>query len=63
MISPLLLEKKQTVDAANDRGKQIIFDVRDIPFIYRGREVALRLLELELGEIAAKLIPLYVIKV
>jgi len=50
-------------DAANDRGKQIIFDVRDIPFIYRGREVALRLLELELGEIAAKLIPLYVIKV
>ncbi len=50
-------------DAANDRGKQIIFDIRDIPFIYRGREVALRLLELELGEIAAKLIPLYVIKV
>jgi len=50
-------------DAANDRGKQIIFDVRDIPFIYRGREVALKLLELELGEIAAKLIPLYVIKV
>lgn len=50
-------------DAANDRGKQIIFDVRDIPFIYRGREVALKLLELELGKIAAKLIPLYVIKV
>jgi len=50
-------------DAANDRGKQIIFDVRDIPFIYRGREVALKLLELGLGEIAVKLIPLYVIKV
>ena len=36
-------------DAANDRGKQIIFDIRDIPFVYRGREVALKMLELGLG--------------
>ena len=50
-------------DAANDRGKQIIFDIRDIPFVYRGREVALKMLELGLGQIAAKLIPLYGFKV
>jgi len=50
-------------DAANDRGKQIIFDIHDLPFVYRGREVALKLLELGLGEIVAKLIPLYVVKV
>lgn len=51
------------VDAANDRGKQIIFDIREIPYIYRGREVALKLLELGLGEIVAKLIPIYGLKV
>jgi len=51
------------VDAANDRGKQIFFSARDIPYVYRGRDVVLKVLELRLGEIAAKLIPLYVLKV
>ena len=50
-------------DAANDRGKEIIFDARDIPYLYRGRSVLLKILELDLGEIIAKLLPLYVIKV
>jgi len=50
-------------DAANDRGKEIIFDARDIPYLYRGRNVLLKILELDLGEIIAKLLPLYVIKV
>ncbi|MBA7640305.1 hypothetical protein ES703_47970 [subsurface metagenome] len=49
--------------AANDRGKEIIFDARDIPYMYRGRRVLLKILELDLGEIIAKLLPLYVIKV
>lgn len=50
-------------DATNDLGKEIIFDARDIPYVYRGRSVLLKVLELDLGEIIAKLLPLYVIKV
>jgi len=50
-------------DVANDRGKQIIFDTRDIPYVYRGKEVLLKLMELNMAEIVAKLVPLYVVKV
>ena len=51
------------VDVGNNRGKEIIFDARDVPYLYRGRSVLLKVLELDLGEIIAKLLPLYVIKV
>ncbi|MBC7190534.1 hypothetical protein H5U35_10125, partial [Candidatus Aerophobetes bacterium] len=50
-------------DVANDRGKQIICDVQDLPYTYRGKEILIKLLELDMAEIVAKLIPLYVVKV
>ncbi|MBE0477746.1 hypothetical protein IBX65_01320 [Candidatus Aerophobetes bacterium] len=50
-------------DVANDRGKQIISNTRDIPYQFRGREVLLKVMELDMAEIVAKLIPLYVVKV
>lgn len=51
------------VEMQNDRGKQIISEVREVPFDYRGREVLLRSLEIGLVDIAAKLIPQYVLKI
>ena len=51
------------IDAANDRGKQIIGDVKDMPYQYRGKEVLLKTMELNMAEIIAKLIPLYVVMV
>ncbi len=59
------IEKKRffKADVANDRGKQIICDTRDIPYKYRGKEVLLKLMELNMAEIIVKLVPLYVVKV
>jgi hypothetical protein len=51
------------VDMLNDRGKKIISDVRELPFEYRGRMVVLRAIEVGLIDIAAKLIPEYVLKI
>ena len=51
------------VEMQNDRGKQIISEFREVPFDYRGREVLLRSLEIGLVDIAAKLIPQYVLKI
>ncbi|MFQ5794187.1 MAG: hypothetical protein ACE5JP_03950 [Candidatus Bipolaricaulia bacterium] len=51
------------VEFANDRGRKIISNPRSLPFDYRGKQVALRTMELGLGELVAKLIPLYVLKV
>jgi hypothetical protein len=50
------------IDLASDYGYQLISNARDIPFDYRGKAVILRTLELGLGELAAKLVPLYVLK-
>ncbi|MBN2535493.1 MAG: hypothetical protein JXB88_21620 [Spirochaetales bacterium] len=62
-----VIEIEQTryfdVDMLNDRGKKIISDVRELPFEYRGRMVVLRAIEIGLIEIAAKLIPQYVLKI
>lgn len=51
------------VDQVTDRGKKVISNVREIPYTYRGREVVLRTLELNLCELVAKLIPRYVLKI
>jgi hypothetical protein len=51
------------VEMQNDRGKKIISGVRDLPYEYRGRKVVLRTLEIGSIEIAAKLIPQYVLKI
>jgi hypothetical protein len=56
-------ERYFLMDLINDRGKMVIKDVREIPYDYRGRMVVLRTLELGLAEVAAKLIPLYVLKI
>jgi hypothetical protein len=51
------------VDQVTDRGKKVLSDVREIPYAYRGREVVLRTLELNLCELVAKLVPRYVLKI
>lgn len=51
------------VDMLNDRGKKVISDVRELAFEYRGRSVLLRALEIGSLEIAAKLIPEYILKI
>ncbi|UCF85974.1 MAG: hypothetical protein JSV50_10180 [Desulfobacteraceae bacterium] len=51
------------VDQVTDRGKKVLSDVREIPYTYRGREVVLRTLELNLCELVAKLVPRYVLKI
>lgn len=51
------------VDLHNDRGKKVLSNPREIPYLYRGREVVLKTLELNLCELVAKLLPRYVLKV
>jgi hypothetical protein len=51
------------VDMQNDRGKKVISDVRELAYEYRGRSVVLRALEIGSLEIAAKMIPEYVLKI
>ncbi len=51
------------VEMTNDRGKEIIEHPRELPFIYRGKEVVVRTMELNMAEFVAKLIPEYVLKV
>ena len=51
------------VDQVTDRGKKVLSDVREIPYTYRGREVVLKTLELNLCELVAKLVPRYVLKI
>jgi len=50
------------VEMQNDRGKQIISEVRELPYEYRGRNVILRSLEIRSLEIMYKLIPKFVLK-
>jgi len=51
------------INMANDRGKKILEDVREITFTYRGRGIMLKTMELGLCKMAAKLIPAYVLKI
>jgi len=51
------------VGLLNDRGKKVLSDVREIPYTYRGREVVLKTLELNMCELVAKLLPRYVLKI
>ena len=44
-------------------GNKICSDVRDMEFDYRGKEVVLRTIELQLGQMVAKLIPKFVLKI
>jgi hypothetical protein len=44
-------------------GNKICSDVREMEFDYRGKAVVLRTVELQLGQIVAKLIPKFVLKI
>ena len=51
------------LDMQTDVGHKICSDVREMEFGYRGKTVVLRTVELRLGEILARLIPQYIIKI
>lgn len=51
------------VEMQNDRGKQIISEVHELPYEYRGRTVILRSVEIDSLEIVFKLIPKFVLKI
>ena len=51
------------IEMLNDRGKMIVSELKEIPFEYRGRPVVQRSKELGLFDIAAKLIPRFVLKI
>jgi len=46
-----------------DGSRQIVSDVRDLPYAYRGMEVVERVVELSLGELVARLDPIYGLKI
>ncbi|NYT00963.1 MAG: hypothetical protein GKB99_04500 [Methanocellales archaeon] len=56
-------ERYFEVEMHNAVGHKIFGNPKDIEFIYRGREVVIKTLELGLGELEARLIPEYVLKV
>ncbi|MFC1786474.1 hypothetical protein ACFLY8_00340 [Halobacteriota archaeon] len=56
-------ERYFEVEMHNAVGHKIFSNPKDIEFIYRGREVVIKTLELGLGELDARLIPEYVLKV
>ncbi len=49
-------------DTVNDRGREVISHPRDVPHEYRGRSVVLATIELGLGQLVAKLVPIRVLK-
>ena len=49
-------------DTVSDHGREIISHPRDVPHDYRGRSVVLSTVELGLGQIVAKLVPVRVLK-
>jgi hypothetical protein len=49
-------------DTVNDRGREVISHPRDVPHEYRGRSVVLATIELGLGLLVAKLVPIRVLK-
>jgi len=51
------------LDMQTGIGNKICSDVRDMEFDYRGKSVVLKTVELHLGEIQARLIPYYMLKV
>jgi hypothetical protein len=56
-------ERYFILNMQTDIGNKICSDVRDMEFDYRGKSVVLRTVELHLGEIVARLIPYYMLKV
>ncbi|MFQ5639868.1 MAG: hypothetical protein ACE5IR_17960 [bacterium] len=51
------------VKSRNGGGSEIITDLRNVPYEYRGKEIFSQTVELELGIPVAELIPVYVLKI
>lgn len=56
-------ERYYEVSLNTDAGNQIILNVRDVPYEYRGRQVVTRTVELNMAELIARLTPIYILKV
>jgi hypothetical protein len=56
-------ERYFELSLGTDESRQFISDVRDLPYAYRGMEVVERVVELGLGELVARLDPIYVLKI
>ena len=56
-------ERYYEVELTTGAGNQIILGVRDVPYEYRGRQVVTRTVELNMAELVARLIPIYILKV
>jgi hypothetical protein len=63
-ISVIELEQKRCFELSlrNGDAQQIIVDVRDLPYAYRGMEVVERVIDLGMGELVARLDPILVLK-
>jgi hypothetical protein len=55
-------ERYFELSLGTDDSRQIVSDVCDLPYAYRGMEVVERVVELGLGELVARLDPIYVLK-
>ncbi len=51
------------VKSKHGEGSEIVGDLRNVPYEYRGKEVVTQTVELELGKPVAELIPIYVLKI
>ncbi len=51
------------VESREGKGSEIISDLRNVPYAYRGREVLSQTMELGLGRPVAELVPVYVLKI
>jgi hypothetical protein len=56
-------ERYFELELTNGSGNQVVSNMREIPFEYRGRQVVLRALELGMAEPVAQLIPEYILKI
>lgn len=65
VVSVIELGQERYFELSMDAGdgRQIVSDVRDLPYAYRGMEVVERVVELGLGELVARLDPIYVLKI
>lgn len=64
VVSVIELGQKRyfELDFSTGDGRQILGNVHDLPYAYRGLEVVKRTEELNLGKVAARLDPIYVLK-
>lgn len=51
------------VKSSRGEGSEILADLRNIPYEYRGQEIFTQTMDLELGRAVAELIPIYVLKI